>query len=58
MFLNFIQIYRYVGMHLYITILVGLNQPTTFAANLLQCRGGSRNLTTFRIELSAIIANG
>ena len=45
-------------MHLYITILVGLNQPTAFAANLLQCRGGSRDLTRLRIELFATIANG
>ena len=45
-------------MHVYITILIGLNQPTAFAANLLQCRGGSRNPTTFKMELFATIANG
>ena len=56
MFLNFIQIGRYVGTHLYITILVGLNQPTAFAANLLQCRGGSRNPTSFKMKLFATIA--
>ena len=45
-------------MHVYITILSGLNQPTAFAANLLQCIGGSRNPTTFNMELFATIANG
>ena len=46
------------GMHVYITILLGLNQPTAFASNLLQCRGGSTNPTTFKMELFATIANG
>ena len=41
------------GMHVYITILLGLNQPTTFAANLLQSRGGSRNHTTSLQQLRA-----
>ena len=45
-------------MLVYITILLGLNQPTAFAANLLQCRGGSRNPATFKMELFATIANG
>ena len=43
------------GIHLYITILLGLSQPTAFAANLLQYRGGSRNPTTFKMELFATI---
>ena len=45
------------GIHLYITILLGLSQPTAFAANLLQYRGGSRNPTTFKMELFATIVN-
>ena len=47
------------GIHLYITILLGLSQPTAFAANLLQYRGGSRIPTTFKMELfAAIITKG
>ena len=38
-------------MHVYITILLGLNRPTAFAANLLQCRGGLKKLTTFKMEV-------
>ena len=45
-------------MHVYITILSGLNQPTAFAANLLQYRVGSRNPITFKMKLFATIANG
>ena len=44
-------------MQVYITILLGLNQPAAFGANLLQCGGGSRNPTTFKMELFAAIAN-
>ena len=44
-------------MRVYITILLGLNQPAAFAANLLQCRGGSRNLAAFKMDLFATIAN-
>ena len=42
-------------MHVYITILLVLKQPTVFAANLSQCRAGSRNPTTFKMELFATI---
>ena len=45
-------------MHVHVTILFGLNQPTFLAANLSQCRGGSRNPTRIKMELFAIIANG
>ena len=47
-------------MHTYIytTILSGLNQPTAFGADLLQCRGVSKNLTAFKMKLFATIANG
>ena len=45
-------------MHVYITILLGLNRPTAFAANLLQCRGGSKKPTTFKMEVFATIAKG
>ena len=44
-------------MHVHLTILLGLNQLTALAVNLLQCRGGSRNLTTFKLELFATIVN-
>ena len=37
---------------------LGSNQPTAFAANVLQCRGGSWNPTTFKMKLFATIANG
>ena len=47
-----------IGMHVCITIYLDLNhQTTTFAANLLRCRGGSKNPITFKIELSATIVN-
>ena len=46
------------GMHLYLTIILGLNQSTAFATNLLQCRGGSKKLTAFKMEVFATIANG
>ena len=46
-----------IGMHICITIYLDLNQPTTFAANLLHCRGGSKNPTTFETELFATIVN-
>ena len=45
-------------MYVYITILLGLNRPTAFAANLLQCRGGSKKSTTFKIKVFATIAYG
>ena len=38
--------------------ILGFNQPTVFAANLLQYRGVSRNPTTFKMELFATSANG
>ena len=45
-------------MHVYITILSGLNQSTAFGPNLLQTYYGvSRNLTTFKMKLFAKIAN-
>ena len=54
-----------VYMHIYITILSGLNQPTAFEENLLQCLnflqtyyGGFRNLLTFKMKLFATFANG
>ena len=46
-----------IAMHVCVTILLGLNQPTNFAANLLQCRGESRNPITFKIELFVTIVN-
>ena len=52
------------GMHVYITILSGLNQLTAFGTNLLQrlnllqtYYGGSKN-STFKMKLFAAIANG
>ena len=45
------------GVYVYITILLGLNQPTVFAGNLLQCRAGSRNLATFKMKLFPTIVN-
>ena len=45
-------------MHVYITILLGLNQPAAFAANLLHCRDGFRNPTTFKMELFATVGSG
>ena len=45
-------------MHVYITIPSGLNQPTAFGANLLQCIGGSRDPTAFKMKLYPTIANG
>ena len=42
-------------MHVHITILLGLNQPTSLAANLSWCRGGSRNPTAIKMELFATI---
>ena len=44
-------------MQVYLTSLLGLNQTAVFAATLIQCRGGSRNLTSFKMELLAAIAN-
>ena len=46
------------GMHVYVTILLGLNQPAAFAANLLQCRGRFKNPTSFKMELFATVGNG
>ena len=46
-----------IAMHVCITILLGLKQLTTFAANLLQCIGRSGNPTTFKIELFVTIVN-
>ena len=46
-----------IGMHVCITIYLDLKQPTTFAGNLLQCRRGSNNPTTFKTELFATIVN-
>ena len=45
-------------MHVYVNIFSGLNHPSPFDANLLQCRGGSRNPATFKMKLIATIANG
>ena len=44
-------------MHVYITILSGLNQLTSFGADLLQCRAGSRNAATFKMKLYATVGN-
>ena len=52
-------------MHVYITIFPGLNQPTAFEVNLLECLnllqtyyGRSKNPTIFKMKLFATIANG
>ena len=56
-------------MHVYINILSGLDRPTAFELNLLQCLlqylnllqiyyGGSRNLTTLKMKFFATITNG
>ena len=45
------------GMHLYMTSILGLNRPTAFATNLLQCSGRSKN-PTFKMKVSATTTNG
>ena len=46
-----------IDMHVCITIYLNLNQPTTSAANLLNCKSGCEIPTTFKMELFMTIVN-